>query len=309
MAKKKMSNADIAEIVTAKAINSLKEGVPPWQKPWNGYTQGPLSLTTGKPYRGWNSVWLDFIGQSNGYSSPFWATIKTINSKKGKVKKGSKSEYAIYYKMLIVEDKQQPAEDGGYLTAHIPLLRYFPVYNLDQTEGVEVPEEMIPKKAGRPVAVLKGVQAVLDDYIDGPEITHRAGDKAFYMPATDKITLPERKQFKSAAYYAETMFHELVHSTGHDSRLNRFTKAAPFGCETYAKEELVAQIGAAMLATRYNVKVDWDNTPAYLASWLKALEDDHQLLLRAASKATAAIDHIMGIDYSAEVSEESLQAA
>jgi antirestriction protein ArdC len=307
--KKPMSNAEIAEIVTASAIEALEAGTVPWQKPWNGYTDGPLSLTTGKAYRGWNNLWLGFVGQGKGYESQFWATFNTISARGGKVKKGEQGEFAIFYKTLNVEDKDQPTDDGGFVSKQIPLLRYFKVFNLDQTEGVEVPERMKPKKLGRPVAVLKGVQAALDAYIDGPEVIHRKGDRAFYTPDDDKITLPQRNQFKSSAFYAETLFHELVHSTGHKSRLDRFKGNESFGCETYAKEELVAEMGAAMLATRNNVKVDWDNTAAYLKSWLGALKDDTQLLLRAATKANAAVDHIMGVEASQDVSEESMQAA
>lgn len=304
--KKRMSNAEIAEIVTASAIEALEAGTVPWQKPWNGYTDGPMSLTTGKPYRGWNNLWLGFVGDSMGYESQFWATFNTIKAQGGMVKKGEESQFAIFYKQLAVKDKD---DDGDEVTKTIPLLRYFRVFNLDQTTGVEVPDRMKPKKLGRPVAVLKGVQAALDAYIDGPEIIHRKGDRAFYAPAEDKITMPERGQFKSSAFYAETLLHELVHSTGHKSRLDRLKGNEVFGCDSYAKEELVAEMGAAMLATRNNVKVQWDNTAAYLKSWLGALKDDKQLLLQAASKATAAVDHIMGIEQAESVSDEALQAA
>ena len=307
--KKRMSNAEIASIVTESAIEALEAGTVPWQKPWNGYTNGPMSLTTGKPYRGWNNVWLGFVGQSRGYESQFWATFNTIKAQGGAVKKGEHGEFAIFYKALKVEDKNATDENGQPLTATIPLLRYFKVFNLDQTEGVSVPERMQPKKFGRPVAVLKGVQAALDAYIDGPEVTHVKGDRAFYTPSSDKITMPERSQFKSSGAYAETLFHELVHSSGHKSRLDRFKGNEYFGCDSYAKEELVAEMGAAMLATRNNVKVDWDNTAAYLKSWLGRLKDDKQLLLQAASKATVAVDHIMGVVASDEASEEAMQAA
>lgn len=307
--KKRMSNAEIAAIVTESAIEALEAGTVPWQKPWNGYTDGPMSLTTGKPYRGWNNLWLGFVADARGYESQFWATFNTIKAQGGMVKKGEHAEFAIFYKMLKVEDKSATDESGQPLTATIPLLRYFKVFNLDQTEGVSVPERMQPKKLGRPVAVLKGVQAALDAYIDGPEVVHVKGDRAFYTPSTDKITMPERGQFKSSGFYAETLLHELVHSSGHKSRLDRFKGGEYFGCESYAKEELVAEMGAAMLATRNNIKVNWDNTAAYLQSWLGALKDDKQLLLQAASKASAAVDHIMGVDVSDEVSEDAMQAA
>lgn len=309
MGKKRMSNADIAEIVTAAAIEALEAGTVPWQKPWDGFTDGPMSLTTGKPYRGWNNLWLGFMGQARGYESQHWATFNTIKAQGGSIKKGEHGEFAIFYKTLKVEDKEITDENGDPVARNIPLLRYFKVFNLDQTEGVEVPERMQPKKFGRPVAVLKGVQAALDAYIDGPEVTHRKGDRAFYSPSDDKITLPQRNQFKSSALYAETVFHELIHSTGHKSRLDRFKGTESFGCELYAKEELVAEMGAAMLATRNNVKVQWDNTAAYLKSWLAALKDDKQLLLQAASKATSAVDHIMGVEASEEVGEPALQGA
>ena len=128
------------------------------------------------------------------------------------------------------------------------------------------------------------------------KLLHQEGDKAFYRPSTDEVVLPIRKQFMSTAEYYSTVFHELTHSTGHASRLNRLTQAAFFGSEDYSKEELVAEIGAAALVNHVGLETSNSirNSAAYIQNWLQVLRDDKRFIVSASGKAEKAVNLILG---------------
>jgi antirestriction protein ArdC len=276
-----MSKADIQQIVTDNIIAAMEKGIVPWRKPWNGHGS-QVSLTTGKPYRGINTLILDSAQMSAEYELPLWGTFKQISAMGGKVLKGEKGTPVVLWKPMERED-----EDGNVKS--FMLMRYFTVFNVAQTEGLEIPEKFLNTR--EPVPVLDGVA---DALAYGPEVRHLAQDRAYYEPAKDRITLPTLEQFVSAESYAATALHELAHSTGHESRLGRFDGSpVTFGCETYAQEELVAELGAAMLATALGIDVEWSQHAAYLSSWLKALKADRGLLIGAAQKAQKAVDLVM----------------
>jgi antirestriction protein ArdC len=178
-------------------------------------------------------------------------------------------------------------------------LREFTVFNLEQCDGVAVEESFTAKP---PVATLEGVTQILDSYTAKPSIYHKASADAFYSKLTDSITLPLLEQFNSPEEYAHTIAHELVHSTGHESRLNRFNEEnqpAVFGSPVYAKEELVADIGAQMLLASVGIEGDLNNSATYVAGWLRALKNDSTLILSASTKAQKASEYIL-----AKVKEE-----
>jgi len=292
-----MKKADIEAKVTQRIIDELEKGVAPWSKPWLNAGLMPTSASTGKAYRGINHFLLGLESYLEGYESPFWATFKQVQALGGRVKKGSSSTPIVFWKIL---DRKDDDETG----TKIPLMRYFNVFNLDQTEGVELPEKLAEMERSRfklePVAVDEGVEKVLAGYQQPPEIHHVGGERAFYRPDLDSITLPSLKQFEQPESYASTLFHELVHSTGHESRLNRLDDKARFGCETYAKEELVAEIGAAMLGANAGVDVCIEQSAAYVQSWLKVLQDDRSLIVKAAQQAQRAVDRILGTTFETE---------
>lgn len=284
-----MNKADIQQIVTDNIIAAMEKGIVPWRKPWTGHGS-QVSLSTGKAYRGVNTLILDSVQMSNGYDLPLWGTFKQISAMGGKVKKGEKGTPVVLWKPMERED-----EEGNVKS--FMLMRYFTVFNVAQTEGLEIPQKFLATR--EPVPVLDGVAEAL---AYGPEVRHLAQDRAYYEPAKDRITLPALEQFVSAESYAATALHEIAHSTGHESRLGRFDGSpVTFGCETYAEEELVAEIGAAMLATALGISVEWDQHAAYLASWLKALKDDRGLLIAAAQKAQKAVDLVLAEMTVAEV--------
>ncbi len=276
---------EIANIVTDRIIKSMETGMVPWRKPWNDSNNSPTSLATGKKYRGINNLILNMVGQIEGYESGLWGTYKQFAGMDGSVTKGQEGTPVILWKPI--EKVNAKGEEESFM-----LMRYFTVFNIAQT-NVEIPEKY-KKIARKPVPVLEGLKTAMN-YPNGPKIAHLEQDKAFYVPSLDKITLPNVDQFKSSTDYAQTVLHEIAHSTGHETRLNRDIKNG-FGCEGYAAEELVAEIGSAMLANELDIDVDWDQSAAYVGSWLKALKDDRKMIITAAQRAQKIIDHVLPED-------------
>lgn len=286
-----INRADVEQAVTQAVIDRLESGVAPWTRPWATAGFAPTSLSTGKPYRGINTLLLTVEAETKGYSSPLWATYKQLQSLGGQVRRGEKSTVIVYWNVLRKEERDA---SGEATTKSIPLLRYYRVFNAEQADGVTIPDRF--KVEREPVAVPDAVSSVLDGYADGPEVRHVPQGRAYYSPLADKVTLPVLEQFDAPEGYAETLFHELTHSTGHPDRCSRFsvTGNGPFGCEAYAEEELVAEMGAAMLAGRVGVDISLDNTAAYVGGWLSKLRDDRRLIITAAQRAQRAVDRILG---------------
>lgn len=277
-------SANIQEVVTDRIIAAMEAGIVPWQKPWTGHG-GPTSLSTGKAYRGINSLILEVVAMSEGYDLPLWGTYKQAQALGGTVRKGEKGTPVVLWKPM-----EKEKEDGS--KESFMMMRYFTVFNVAQMDDIEIPEKFLVKR--EPVAILDGIERALN-YPGGPVVRHAQQDKAFYTSAKDEIVLPLLEQFTSPEAYAATALHEATHSTGHKDRLDR-GMGNTFGCEKYAKEELVAEIGAAMLATHIGIDVRYDQTAAYLDSWLTVLKDDRKMLIQAAQQAQKAVDHVLDVD-------------
>ena len=176
----------------------------------------------------------------------------------------------------------------------IPLLRYYNVFHIDQCEGLEAKYVKGMPCVAKPQ---EAAEEVIDGYVarSGLTFRHHEGDRAYYTPSTDTVTLPLMDQFESVAEYYSTAFHELTHSTGHASRLNRLSKVVCFGSEEYSKEELVAEIGAATLVTRtgFETESSFSNSVSYIQSWLKALQNDKRMIVSAAGRAEKAVMMIL----------------
>lgn len=207
----------------------------------------------------------------------------------GKVKKGEKASMVVFWKWLEVEDKKTGEKK------EIPYLRYINVFHIDQTEGVKAKHtgNDYPDSADADEAA----DAIIRDYLarSGIELSHEEGARAYYQPSADRVVLPLRKQFAETAEYYSTAFHELAHSTGHESRLNRLTQTAAFGSDEYSKEELVAEISAATLTNHVGLETtgSFQNSAAYVQSWLKALKNDKRMIVSAAGRAEKAVALIL----------------
>jgi antirestriction protein ArdC len=292
--------ADAYQAVTDRIIAALEEGTIPWRKPWTSVRgEWPTSLQTGREYRGINVWLLSIEAMLHGYSSPYWVTFKQAKARGGHVRQGEKATSVTLWKPISkeIENEEGEAEMQRFL-----LLRSYSVFNLEQTDGIEMPEpEPLPERD--PIA---DCEAIVTGYLLGPRIQH-GGNSAYYAPALDIVQMPQRGQFDTSEAYYGTLFHELAHSTGHSERLNRpeLILPKPFGSEDYSKEELIAEMAAAMLTAEGGIEVNVPHHAGYIQHWLKALKDDRKLVVQAAAKAQKASDLILGV--TAEI--ESAQAA
>ena len=283
------SNVDVYEQVTDQVIAALEAGVAPWRKPWTGEDM-PLSLSTKKPYRGINLFILAIAGMK--YNSQWWGTFNAIKARGGHVNKGEKSTLVIFWKMV------KGTDDETGKARMFPMLRYYRVFNAEQTTDLRVPTTEEVETVERDANT--GAEAVIDGYFkrDGsPERT--AGGDAWYSPSQDRVNLPHREQFPDLNAYYATAFHEITHSTGHSSRLDRdgMMEGHSFGDPWYAAEELTAEMGSAMLTGVTGITSTLPQSASYLAGWLKALRNDKKLVVQAAGKAQRAADLVLGTTF------------
>lgn len=306
-----MSNGTdkIYTMVTDRIVKALEEGTVPWQRPWRVEGGVHKNLVSKKGYRGVNQFLLDLTAMSAGYSSPWWMSYKQAGELGGNVKKGEKATVVVFFKPIKVKTDERD-ENGKEVLRTIPLLRYYRVFNVEQTEGI--PAEKIPQvKAEDPeFTPIEQAEKVIAEMPNRPTFSH-GGDRAYYMPSTDAVRLPKPEKFDAPEHYYSTAFHEFVHSTGHKSRLARIKDWTGFGSDPYAREELVAEMGAAMLDSVVGIEnTTADNSAAYIASWIKRFQEDKKLLVQAGSKAQAAADYILGIEHedSTEQPKEAVTA-
>lgn len=292
---------DHAELVAKRLIEQLRNGTAPWQRPWEpGKKHLPHNPTTGKEYRGGNAVWLMMQGRDD----PRWMTYRQTAAEGAQVRKGQKGvrlQYVITREKEKVLDKSgKPilGADGKPLTQTVELDRPkvvgFSVFNAEQIEGLAPLER---KEPGHEWERQQRAESILAR--SGAVIEHRPGDRAYYSPREDKIVLPEREQFDQSDKYYATALHELGHWTGHESRLDRgLTENRDK--ESYAKEELRAEISSMMVGDRIGVGHDPDQHAAYVQSWIKALEEDPREIFRAARDAERISEYVMAFEYSHE---------
>ena len=277
---------NVYEMVTEKIIEELEKGRIPWQKPWTGVKSGAYNRISKKPYSLLNQMLLGKAGE--------WASFKQWSELGGHIRKGEKSSFVTFWKVQEIEEIK---EDGTKEIKQIPLLRYYNVFHISQVEGVE-PLEMETLNTTEP---LETAEKVFKDYVtrEGIRVEQTASNKAYYSPTFDLIHLPLIEQFTRAEEYYSTAFHEATHSTMKESRCNRQEdrkgKLVAFGSEEYSKEELVAEIGSANILNLLGIETDhsFQNSTAYIQSWIKALRNDVKMIVSASSKAEKATKYIL----------------
>ena len=289
---------DVYAIVTEKIINLLESGVVPWRRPWTS-TGLPRNLVTKKAYRGINY----FLLSASKFVSPFWLTMRQANELGGSIRKGEESTIVTFWKIDDAkqdETEELDAEPKDEKSRRRFVLRFYRVWNLEQCSLPQAVLDKLPKIETHQHDPIEAVEKIIAGMPNPPEIV-RAGSKAYYSPLTDRITLPPRELFESAAEDAATTLHELSHSTGHERRLARegITEVAPFGSAVYSREELVAELSAAFLCAEAGISnAVIHNQAAYVAGWLKKLRDDRRLLIHAAAQAQKAADYVLNrIEY------------
>ena len=284
---------NIYEEITNRIITQLENGVIPWHKPWTGIANGAYNRVSKKPYSLLNQMLLKHDGE--------YATYKQWSELGGKVKKGEKSEIVVFWKILQVEE----VKDGKIEKKSIPLLKYINVFHVSQVDGVE-PKNVKPIEHNS----IEEAEEIKVNYMNREHIVieELVTDKAFYSPLKDFIQIPRKEQFKDIMEFYSTLFHEMIHSTGHKERLGRLNsgiKVAGFGSEEYSKEELVAEIGSAFLMNHIGIETPktFNNSAAYIQSWLNVLKNDNRFIVSASSKAEKAMKYILGIKEESVVAE------
>lgn len=280
---------DLYQQITDSIISIIEAGRTGDGITWAQDAAGgmPVNFKTNAAYRGINTLILWSAARANGYSSNAWLTYKQAAELGGQVRKGEKAELCVFFKMLEIEDKEaETTEDGK---KEIPMASPFWVFNLDQIDGIEKPQANTLRNDWEQV---EAAEAILK--ASGAKINEQ-GQKAFYRPSTDEITMPERARFASAKDFYSVALHELTHWTGAKHRLNR-DFSGRFGSEAYAFEELIAELGSAFLNSEIGFLASQiPNHASYIDSWLKVLKGDKRAIFTAASQASKAHSFIMNL--------------
>lgn len=278
-------STNIYQMVTDRIISELEKGQIPWKKPWSGVNTGAFNRISKKPYSLLNQMILGKSGE--------WATFKQWTDLGGKIRKGEKSSIIVFWKILESEEKD---ESGETVKKSIPLLKYINVFHISQVDGVEpLKTECLTEL--EPIEAAEKVKANYQTR-ENIRILEVVGNDAFYSPSWDYIQVPSKKQYTDISEYYSTLFHEMTHSTGHKTRLDRLSTSAgiaAFGSENYSKEELIAEIGSACILNTLGIETpnSFKNSAAYIQNWLQVLKNDNHFIISAASKAEKAVQYIM----------------
>ena len=310
----------VYERVTQRITELLKQGVVPWQKPWDAHVGPPRNGVSGRHYRGLNVFMLSFAG----FDSPWWFTPRQVNGLDGHIRKGERVSWVQFFKPWHPKGvpSEAPEMDAGEAEVSsrrrpVLIVRAYRVVNLDQCQGPGIDQFRDKHPADRPAHndndPIAGCEQIVSGMPSPPAIRH-GGNQACYWPDSDQISMPKRETFVSSEAYYSTTFHELTHSTGHPDRLNRKTlvAGAPFRSPVYSREELVAEMGAAFLCAAAGIQDPTiENSASYLQGWLKYLSSDPKVLLVAGAQAQKAADYVLGRAGVEEVeaAEESAEAA
>jgi DNA primase catalytic core len=313
-------NSEVTNRIVGEILEQMEKGMVPWRKPWTSDGVMPTSGATGRVYRGLNLLYLMMEMQWRSHKGNRFYTKNAISKMGGFLDKDAKP--SIISKVTIIntekeQDVRKPDPDrpGQFITVRekvkgkIPRLELDVVYNEDYIKGVELPK--VTRR--EPPAPSEIEKIVLASYANAPEINFLASDSAYWDPATDTINLPKREQFSSEEDFLDTLFHELTHSTGHENRLNRKDLLANYGTHknVRAREELIAEIGGAIISQMFNIDAAFDNSLSYIQGWSTFLKEEPNALFEASSLASKAVEHILGGYWASEdglvdLSEESV---
>lgn len=280
-----MKTNEIYEMVTDRITKELEKGNIPWTKPWTG-AHSAYSRATGKSYSLLNQ-WLMPEGE--------YATFNQVKKEGGNIIKGSKGYPVVFWK-IYKKDEIDP-DTGDLVEVNIPCLKYYTVFNVETQTTLEKKHNRIG--LGDDFKPIETAETVRRNYTAGAHVhfIENEGDRAYYSPMDDVVVVPCKGQFMNEAEYYSTVFHELGHSTGHESRLARGLESSTgFGSESYSREELVAELTSCGILANLGIetKTSFRNNAAYIQSWLHALKDDPKMIVWASGRAEKAYDLIMG---------------
>ncbi len=270
------------QVITDRVISLLESGTVPWHKPWGGPERRPRNLVSDRPYRGMNV----FLLSAADYESPYWLTFRQAKQRGGWVRKGESGCPCVYWNWT-----EKTNEESGETEKHA-FMKAYTVFNVHQCDEINYPKFEESKREFTPI---EACERVVTDMPRAPPI-HHGGDRACYQPSSDSVHMPPPERFDKPESYYGTLFHELVHSTGHASRLGRpgITDPIAFGTSKYTKEELVAEMGATFLCGHTGIEnAVIDNSAAYISSWLRRLRHDNRLVVQAAAQSQKAADYVL----------------
>ncbi len=277
---------DVYSVVTDKIIELLEAGTIPWRKPWTD-AGVPMNLISKRPYRGINLLLLNSLGYEQNLFLT-WKQLKTISAS---VKKGEKGIIVVFNKII----EYQTEKDGETKVERKSFLRYYKVFNVAQCNNI--PSAFMPVREQKDHVPLDDCKRIIEEMNNCPSIRHE-DNEAYYVPAMDYINMPIISSFDSAVNYYGTLFHELIHSTGHQKRIGRkeVFQNPRYGTEMYSLEELVAEMGSCYLKSHTGIPIaELDNSVAYIHDWLEVFKGDKRFVVLAASRAQQAADYILKV--------------
>lgn len=293
MSGRNTGRADAYSRVTGKIIADLEKGVRTWLRPWTtehaaGCVSRPLRAS-GEAYRGINVVMLWAAAVEAGYACPTWMTYRQAQGVGAQVRKGERGSLVVYADRIRREDVDEATRETA--EREIPFMRAYTVFNCEQIDGLpahfRAPAAAPALSAAERIARAEAFFAALN-----ADVRH-GGAQAWYAIHSDRVQLPPFETFRDAGSYYATLAHEITHWTRHPSRLDRDLGRRRMGDEGYAREELVAELGAAFLAADLGLDLEpREDHAGYIASWLKVLKQDKRAIFQAAAHAQRAADYL-----------------
>lgn len=275
-------NKKIVNEINERILNALDQQIIPWKQSWKNGIMNQNAIS-GHTYSGINEL----LTNCNSFSSPYWITFNQLKGTGGSIKKGEKSTPIIFFsKVQKKESTETDQKNDTYV-----LLKTYRVFNLDQITGFTMTH---PIEDSTPA--VSSCETIIDQMKNKPTIINKNGSKCAYQSTTDSIFMVNKNQFESLFDYYHVLFHELIHSTGHESRLNRssITKNPQFGSKNYALEELIAEIGANYLSNLANIQnnVCFDQSVSYINHWKSVIQNQPNAFLIASQRAQKAVQYI-----------------
>ena len=289
---KNNTQIDVYANINAKIIEQLEKGTVPWLQPWTEAGL-PINIISKRQYRGINMM---LLGMEK-YEHNLFLSFKQVTDIGGKVKKGEKGHMVVYWNQVENKPGENKQNEENADQKKKSFLRYYYVFNITQCENI--PEQYLPKC--RETKELPSCESIVSAMPHCPPIRHKES-KSFYNFKEDFVNMPKKKTFKNDESYYSTLFHELVHSTGHESRLKRDTlnQMAEFGDDNYSLEELVAEIGTCYLQSHAGITSEFQQSASYLQGWLAKLKGDKKFIFQAAKASQKAVDYILNIKHEEE---------
>jgi len=283
---------DVYSRITGKIIADLEQGIRPWHKPWSAdHAAGKITRPlrhNGIPYKGINVVMLWSAAVTKGYACPLWLTFKQAIELGGHVRKGEAGELVVYANSITRTGTDATGEETE---REIPYMKGYTVFNAEQCDAL--PAHYYAKAEPPAVTPMQRLEAA-DRFFaaTGVDIRH-GGTRAYYAEGPDYVQMPPFETFRDAQSYAATLAHELTHATKHGKRLARDLGRVRRGDQGYAREELVAELGAAFLCADLGLTPEVrEDHAAYIATWITVLQNDKRAIFSAAAHAQRAADYL-----------------